>query len=107
MGDKGFNVEDLFIPHPVSINIRTFFRKKNQMSNETVFKDRKIASKCAHIKRIIGLGKTYKILTEPLSRIEASLASPVVKVVFALLLPQMHCSRYCIDYVNTMNTNKK
>ena len=54
------------------------------MSNETVFKDRKIASKRVHIERIIGLGKTYKILREPLSSIEASLASHIVKVVFML-----------------------
>jgi len=58
MADKGFNVEDLFIPYHVGINIPTFFKKKNRMSSDTVLKDRKIASKRVHIEtleRIIGL----------------------------------------------------
>jgi len=36
MADKGFNVEDLFIPYHVGINIPTFFKKKNRMSSDTV-----------------------------------------------------------------------
>ena len=28
MADKGFNVQDLFAPYDVTINIPTFFRKK-------------------------------------------------------------------------------
>ncbi len=59
MADKGFNVEDLFIPYQVSVNMPTFFKKKNRMSNVTVLRDRKIASKRVHIERIIGLAKTY------------------------------------------------
>ena len=38
MADKGFNFEDMFIPYHVAINIPTFFKKKNRMSNETVIK---------------------------------------------------------------------
>ena len=37
------------------------------MSGDTVIKDMKIASKRVHIERIIGLAKTYKILTEPMT----------------------------------------
>ena len=59
MADKGFNVQDLFIPYNVIINIPTFFKKKNRLSGQTVLNDRKIASKRVHIKRIIGLAKTY------------------------------------------------
>ena len=84
MADKGFNVEDMFIPYHVAINIPTFFKKKNRMSNETVIKDRKIASKRVHIERIIGLAKTYKILRDPMVNMESSLASRIVKVVFML-----------------------
>lgn len=43
MADKGFNVEDIFLPYHVSINIPTFFKKKTCMSNETVQRDRKIS----------------------------------------------------------------
>ena len=67
MADKGFNCEDLFIPYQVSVNMPTFFKKKNRMSSSTVLSDRKIASKRVHIERLIGLGKTYRILTEPMS----------------------------------------
>ena len=65
MADKGFNVQDLFAPYDVTINIPTFFRKKNRMTGKTVLKDRAISSKRVHIERIIGLTKTYKILKEP------------------------------------------
>jgi hypothetical protein len=57
MADKGFNVEDLFLPYQVTINMPTFFKKKNRMSGETVKKDRKISSKRVHIERAIGLGE--------------------------------------------------
>jgi len=45
MTNKRFNVENLFIPYHVGVNIPTFFKKKNHLSNATVLKDRKIASK--------------------------------------------------------------
>jgi hypothetical protein len=35
MADKGFNVQDLFAPYDVTINIPTFFRKKNRMTGKT------------------------------------------------------------------------
>jgi hypothetical protein len=52
MADKGFNVQDLFAPYDVTINIPTFFRKKNRMTGKTVLKDRAISSKRVHIERI-------------------------------------------------------
>ena len=36
MADKGFNVQDLFAPYDVTINIPTFFRKRNRMTGKTV-----------------------------------------------------------------------
>lgn len=44
MADKGFNVDDLFAPYQVGINIPTFFKKKNRMSCQTVMRDRTVAS---------------------------------------------------------------
>ncbi|XP_052788486.1 uncharacterized protein LOC128223234 [Mya arenaria] len=84
MADKGFNVQDIFAPHDVFINIPTFFKKKNRMSNETVIRDRKIASKRVHVERIIGLAKTYKILTEPMIATETKLSSEIIFVCFML-----------------------
>lgn len=84
MADKGFNVQDLFAPYDVTINIPTFFRKKNRMTGKTVIKDRAISSKRVHIERIIGLAKTYKILKEPLNVTETKLASEITFVCFML-----------------------
>ena len=40
-----YDVQDIFAPYGVTVNIPTFFRKKNQMSGETVIHDQKVASK--------------------------------------------------------------
>ena len=84
MADKGFNVQDLFAPYDVTINIPTFFRKKNRMTGKTVLKDRAISSKRVHVERIIGLAKTYKIIKEPLNVTETKLASEITFVCFML-----------------------
>ena len=85
MADKGFNVQDLFEAKNVIINIPTFFKKMNRMSNKTVMRDRAIASKRVHVERIIGLAKTYKILTSPLNCTETLLASDILFICFMLV----------------------
>ena len=84
MADKGFNVQDLFESAMITINIPTFFHKKNRMSGATVLKDRKIASKRVHVERIIGLAKTYKIIQQPMNNTESALATQIVTVCFRL-----------------------
>lgn len=84
MADKGFNVQDIFAPYDVAINIPTFFSKKNRMSGKAVLHDRKISSKRVHIERIIGLAKTYKILTTPMNTTETKLASEITFICFML-----------------------
>ena len=84
MADKGFNVQDLFAPRDVSINIPTFFKKKNRMDGKTVMRDRKISSKRVHIERIIGLAKTFRILVEPMSATETKLSSDIIFICFML-----------------------
>ena len=84
MVDKGFNVDDLFLPYRVKVNILLFFKKKNRMSNMAVIKDRKKASKRVHVERAIGLAKTYKILRGPLNRVEYPLATEIISVCFWL-----------------------
>ena len=84
MSDKGFNVEDMFIPYQVTVNIPTFFKKKNRLPNSTVLSDRKIASKRVHVERVIGLAKTYKILTQPVNDMESSLGTRIITVCFVL-----------------------
>ena len=85
MADKGFDVQDIFAPFDVAVNIPTFFKKRNKMAGKTVLRDRKISSKRVHIERIIGLGKTYKILTNPLNHTEAALASDIIFVCYMLV----------------------
>lgn len=81
---KGFEVKDMFAPYDVTINIPTFFKKTNRLSGKAVCRDRKIASKRVHIERLIGLGKTYKILTSPLAHMEVHLAADIIFVCYVL-----------------------
>ena len=77
MADKGFNVQDLFTRMDVTINIPTFFKKRNRISGKTLLRDRNVSNKRVHIERIIGLGKTYKILTNPLNSTETKLSDHI------------------------------
>jgi DDE superfamily endonuclease/Helix-turn-helix of DDE superfamily endonuclease len=85
MADKGFDVQDMFAPVDVAINIPTFFSKRNKIATKTLMRDRKIASKRVHVERVIGLAKTYKILTNPLNQTEAVLAGDINFICFMLV----------------------
>ncbi len=89
MSDKGFDVQDMFAPYNGQVNIPTFFKKCNRMSGRTVLKDRKIASQHVHIERVIGLVKTYRILTQPMNSSETQLSSDIIFVCF------MFCNFRC------------
>ncbi|KAL7291784.1 hypothetical protein TKK_0014566 [Trichogramma kaykai] len=54
--------------------------KKNQLSTVTRIKDSKVSSKRVHIERIIGLGKTFKILEDPLNTTQTLLAEEIIGV---------------------------
>ncbi|CAC5415026.1 unnamed protein product [Mytilus coruscus] len=84
MADKGFNVQDLFAIMDAAVNIPIFFEKRNRISRKTLLRDRKVSSKRVHIERIIGLGKTYKILTNPMNGTETKLASDITFSCFML-----------------------
>lgn len=84
MADKGFNVQDIFMGSNVLINIPEFFKKKTRMSERSLAKDRKIASKRVHVERVIGLAKTFKILRGPLSVTDAPLADAIITTCFFL-----------------------
>jgi len=84
MVDKGMAVQDLFAPHDIQINIPTFLKKGNQFKSKTLAKDRKVASKRVHVERIIGLGKTFKILVNPMNNTEAKLATEIIFICFML-----------------------
>jgi hypothetical protein len=67
MADRGFNVQDIFAPKDIEINIPSFLKGASQLPGLTVVHDRKIASKRVHVERIIGMTKTYKILKQELN----------------------------------------
>ena len=58
--DKGFDVQNLFAPHDVTVNIPTFFQKRNSFGHKTVTRDSKIASKRVHVERVMALQKHTK-----------------------------------------------
>jgi hypothetical protein len=54
-----------------------FLKKRNRMSGKTVQRDRKLSGKLVHIEQVIGLTKSFKILTIASNRTEAKLVSDI------------------------------
>ena len=82
--DKGFDIQDIFAPSDITVNISTFLREGNQFTATQLRSDRKIASKRVHVERVIGLAKTYKILERPMNDIETVLAERIIFSCFML-----------------------
>jgi hypothetical protein len=78
MADKGFNVQDIFAPYDIAINLPTFLKKKNRITGSTLRSDRMISSKRVHIERVIGLMKTYKILSQPMDTTKTALGTEII-----------------------------
>ena len=66
--------------HTMSLSISLLFQKEKQI----VLNDRKIVSQQVHIESIIGLAKTYKILTTPMSNTESALPTQIITICFLL-----------------------
>ena len=84
MVDKGMNVQDIFAPVDITVNIPTFLKKGNKFKPKILARDRKIASKRVHIERIISLAKTYKILTQPMNSSESILSNEIIFICMML-----------------------
>lgn len=84
MADRGFNVQDLFAPKNIAINIPTFLRGRTQLPGLALLSDRKVASQRVHIERLIGLAKTFKILKSELNAYYVPLASKIFFICFML-----------------------
>ena len=85
MADRGIMVQDLFSHMDVHVNTPTTMKGRNQLPSAIVNYDRKIASKRIHVERVIGLAKTYKILTTPLPSEKVELANRIIKLCFYLV----------------------
>lgn len=85
MADRGILVQDLYAAYDVFVNTPTMLRGKHQLDSKDAVKDRRIASERIHVERVIGLAKTYKILTHPLPHSLCVLGSKIVFVCFMLV----------------------
>ena len=85
MADRGIMVQDLFASMDVHVNTPTTMKGRNQLPAHIVIKDRRISSKRIHVERVIGLAKTYKILSSPISREKTPLANRIIKLCFYLV----------------------
>jgi len=77
MADRGFNVQDMFAPKGVTINIPAFLKGKDHLHGKTLMNGRKLASERVHIERLIGLTKTYKMLSQELDPRFVPIASEI------------------------------
>ncbi|KAE8750722.1 hypothetical protein FOCC_FOCC002699 [Frankliniella occidentalis] len=84
MADRGINVQDIFAPKGVAVNIPAFLRGKDHLTGAVIMNDRKLASKRVHIERLIGLIKIYHILKTKLNHHYVSHGSNIFFVCFML-----------------------
>lgn len=86
LADKGFQIQDLLAPKDVKVNMPEFLKKKaGQLEPEQLYSSKKTSADRIHIERIIGLGKTYKILKGTLTSNLVPLASRIIFVCFMLV----------------------
>lgn len=84
MADRGIMVQDLFANHNILVNTPTMLKGKSQLEPEQVVRDRRISSKRIHIERVIGLGKTFKILKKELHHSKLVLGSRIIFICFMI-----------------------
>ena len=68
LADRGFNIQDLLLRRNVRLDIPDFVPQKGQLEQKQLYRSKNLSSKRIHVERIIGLGKTYKILTGPITQ---------------------------------------
>lgn len=96
MADRGILVQDLFASQNVQVNTPTTMRGVNQLPAATVVKDRQISSKRVHVERVIGLGKTFKILQGELDHSRTPIGGRIFFVCFVLCNFKSNIvSKYC------------
>ncbi|XP_041355304.1 uncharacterized protein LOC121372935 [Gigantopelta aegis] len=84
MADRGIMVQDLFAAKDVFVNTSTMLKGKSQLEPVEVVHDRRIASKRIHIERVIGLGKTFKILKRDLPHTKVVMGERIMFICFSI-----------------------
>lgn len=68
LGDRGFNIQDLVSHMDVTVNMPQFLKKgSNQFKAQQLRKSKKLSSERINVERVVGLGRTFKILSNKLS----------------------------------------
>ena len=80
MADRGIMVQDLFARQGVQVNTPHMLKGKSQLEPEVVVADRRVASKRVHVERVIGLGKTFKILQGELDHNKTPIGGRIIFV---------------------------
>lgn len=66
LADRGFNIQDLLAHQDIQVNMPEFLKRNaGQLDPQQLDRSKKISSKRIHVERIIGFGKTYRILNGP------------------------------------------
>lgn len=85
LGDRGFNIQDLVSHMDVTVNMPHFLNKgSNQFEAHQLRKSKKLSSERINVERVIGLGKTFKILSNKLSSNLVPLGGRIIFVCFML-----------------------
>ena len=84
LSDRGFNVKDLLDEHDIVLNVPTSLKGKSRLTPAERSYSQHVSTRRIHVERLIGLAKTYRILSEKLSRTKAEMASRLVYVCFML-----------------------
>ena len=84
MADRGIMVQDLFASKDICVNTPTMLKGKSQLEPHEVVHDRRVASKRIHVERVIGLGKTFKILKKDLPPSKLKLGSRIVYICYSI-----------------------
>ncbi|KAL7301576.1 hypothetical protein TKK_0005591 [Trichogramma kaykai] len=79
LADKGIMVQDLFAPYNVTVSTPTPM-VSGSLPHKTVVKDRKLSRHRVHIERLIGLMKTFTILSKKLTRDLLPLSTDIISV---------------------------
>jgi len=64
--DKGFNVQDLFLPYKVKCIIPPYVRQKRQFTRSEVYHGKRVARARIHIERVMGRLKEFRLLENKL-----------------------------------------
>ncbi|XP_061726169.1 uncharacterized protein LOC133531788 [Cydia pomonella] len=85
LSDRGFNVQDLVCHKDVTVNVPEFLKNTDgQFETSQLRRSKKNSSERIHVERVIGLAKTFKILSGKLDSKLVPLAGRIIFVCFML-----------------------